>query len=227
TSVTEYKDAGYLPEALLNYLLRLGWSYKDQEVFSRQQMIELFDLTQVNKAAAAFNPDKLKWLNQQYLINSEPQRLAGLLAFQFQQLDVDITTGPKLLDVVQAQQGRAHTLRELAEISSFFYQEFTQYEAKAAIKHLNAKTYPLLETALSALTALTTWSPETIHQAVEQVATQTGVKLGKVAQPLRVAVVGRAASPGIDITLSLVGKKICLQRIERALKYITQTNLAS
>jgi glutamyl-tRNA synthetase len=190
-------------------------------------MIELFDLAQVNKSAAAFDSDKLKWLNQQYLINGDPQRVAKLLKPQLQQLGIDITQGPELLAVVQAQQGRAHTLAELAEISAFFYCEFEQYDEKAAAKHLRPTTYPILQAAKAVLATLTDWKPETLHQAVEQIANDSGLKLGKIAQPLRVAVVGRAASPGIDITLSLVGQEICLRRIDRALQHIEQDNSAT
>ncbi|KOR32291.1 glutamyl-tRNA synthetase [Achromatium sp. WMS3] len=223
TSVMQYKEAGYLPEAMLNYLLRLGWAYGDQELFTRPEMIELFDLTQVHKAPAAFDPAKLNWLNQQYLINADPKRIAILLEQHFRQLDIDLSQGPDALAIVKAQQGRAHTLKELSEISSFWYQDVVQYDPKAASKHLRSTAYPILQVTRSKLADLKKWTAETIHQAIDQAAQESNVKMGKVAQPLRVAIVGRAASPGIDVTLALLDKETCLRRIDNALEYIQPT----
>jgi glutamyl-tRNA synthetase len=219
-SVIQYRDDGFLPEALLNYLVRLGWSYGDQELFSLDQMIELFDIDQVNKSASTFNTDKLLWLNQQYLINGDPLRIAHLLSPHMGRLEIDPAQGPDLVDVVRTQQGRAQTLVELAQMSAFFYRDFDQYEEKSAAKHLRPEACGPLGAARTALAALPDWTPEAIHRAVEDIAADSGLKLGKVAQPLRVAVVGRAASPGIDVTLYLVGREVCLRRIDQALAYI-------
>lgn len=221
-SVLAYKEAGFLPEGLINYLVRLGWSYGDQEIFSREQLIELFDIHQVNSSAAAFNTTKLLWLNQQYLIKADPARIAELLKPHLEALAIDYTPGPDLIEVVKVQQSRVQTLLELAEISAFFYQDFAAYETAAATKHLTIEARAPLQAVRNELAQLTTWSPPSIHHLVEQVASSLGLKLGKVAQPLRVAIVGRAASPGIDITLYLVGRDACLRRIDRALEYIKQ-----
>ena len=221
-SVIAYRDAGYLPEALLNYLVRLGWSHGDQEVFSRDEMITLFEITDVNRAASAFNTDKLDWLNQEYLKSADPARVANLLRTHLGTLGIDPTEGPDPELVVTAQAARAKTLVELAEISAFCYRDFDDYDPDAAKKHLR----PVAREALTRLRAefemlaLEDWAPETLHRVVEKVAEELGEKLGKVAQPLRVAVVGRAASPGIDVTLQLVGKDATLRRIDRALTYI-------
>ncbi len=221
-SVIQYRDNGFLPEALLNYLVRLGWSHGDQEIFSIDEMIELFDIDQVNKAASSFNTDKLLWLNQHYITNGEPARIAHLLSPHMGKLDIDPSQGPELVEVVQAQQGRASTLVELAEISAFFYRDYEDFDEKAAKKNLRPVAREPLEKARAAIDSLEDWSREALHAMVEQVSEALEVKMGKVAQPLRVAVVGRAASPGIDDTLYLVGKEACLRRIDRALEYIAK-----
>lgn len=221
-SVMEYRKQGVLPEALLNYLVRLGWSHGDQEVFSLDDMIELFDIANVNRAASAFNTEKLLWLNQHYIKNDDPARIARLLSPFMGDIGIDPAPYPPLIDVVRAQQERAKTLVEMAQISAFFYRDFDDYEESAASKHLKPAAREPLENVRQALAALADWQPEGLHQAVADVATRLGLGLGKVAQPLRVAVAGRAASPGIDITLHLVGREACLRRIDRALQHIAR-----
>jgi glutamyl-tRNA synthetase len=221
-SVMEYRKQGVLPEALLNYLVRLGWSHGDQEVFSLDQMIELFDISKVNRAASTFNTEKLLWLNQLYIKSDDPARIARLLSPFMGDIGIDPAPYPPLVDVVRAQQERARTLVEMAEISAFFYRDFDAYEETAARKHLRQDAREPLENVRQALISIDEWNPERLHQAVVDVAARLDLNLGKVAQPLRVAVVGRAASPGIDITLYLVGREPCLRRIDRALNYIAQ-----
>jgi glutamyl-tRNA synthetase len=221
-SVIQYRDDGFLPEALLNYLVRLGWSNGDQEIFSIDEMIELFDIDQVNKAASAFNTDKLLWLNQHYITNGDPGRIAHLLSPQMGKIGIDPADGPDLVEVVKAQQGRAQTLLEMAEISAVFYQDYAEFDEKAAKKNLRPVAREPLEKMREALDGLEDWTQEALHDLVEQVSAALQLNMGKVAQPLRVAVVGRAASPGIDVTLQLVGKAACLRRIDRALDYIGQ-----
>jgi glutamyl-tRNA synthetase len=221
-SVMEYRNQGILPEALLNYLVRLGWSYGDQEIFSLDEMVELFDISNVNKAASAFNTEKLLWLNQHYIKQDDPARIARLLSPHMGELGIDPASGPDLVAVVAAQQERAKTLVEMAEISAFFYQDYDDFEPAAAKKNLKAVAREPLEQLRSALAGIPEWEPEGLHQLVKDVAMRLDLKLGKVAQPLRVAVVGRAASPGIDVTLHLVGREACLRRIDRALEYIQE-----
>jgi len=227
-SVVAYRDNGYLPEALLNYLVRLGWSHGDQEIFSLEEMIELFDLTEVNKAASSFNTDKLDWLNQHYLQHADPHRIARLLSPHMGRLGIDPATGTDLAEVVEAQAARAKTLVELAAISAFAYKDFDDYEGAAAKKHLRPVAREPLERMRAALEmlALEDWEPVTLGHVVERVAAELELNMGKVAQPLRVAVVGRAASPGIDVTLRLVGKEVTLRRIDRALAYIREREAA-
>ena len=219
-SVIQYREDGILPEALLNYLVRLGWSHGDQEVFSMEELIELFDINDVNSAASMFNPEKLLWLNQQYIIAASPEHIAHHLSIHLGKLGIDPSEGPDILEVAKAQQERAKTLVEMAEISEFIYRDFEEFEEKAAKKHLRPVAQEPLEKIKAALIELEDWSPEALHKTVETVSESLELKMGKVAQPLRVAVVGRAASPGIDVTLQLVGKEASLRRIDKALGYI-------
>ncbi len=221
-SVMQYREQGFLPEALLNYLVRLGWSSGDQEIFSLDEMISLFDIGDVNKAASTFNTEKLLWLNQHYIKAASPLRIAHLLSPHIGRLGIDPINGPNLVEVAEAQQERAKTLVEMADISAFFYQDFEQFDEQAAKKNLRPAAREGLEKMREALEALDDWSPEALHQVVVDVSDKLGLKMGKVAQPLRVAVVGRAASPGIDVTLYLVGRDACLRRINMALEFIRQ-----
>mgnify|MGYP001555172190 FL=1 len=219
-SVMEYRNKGILPEALLNYLVRLGWSHGDEELVTLDQMVELFDIGDVNKAASSFNTEKLLWINQHYIKKADPVHLARLLSPHLGELGIDPASGPELVDVVRAQQERAQTLVEMAEISAFFYRDFEAFDEKSAKKHLRAVALEPLRMMHERLAALDDWTGEALHQTVIEVSESLELKMGKVAQPLRVAVVGRAASPGIDITLELVGKEASLRRIDRALEYI-------
>ncbi len=221
-SVMQYREEGYLPEALLNYLVRLGWSSGDQEIFSLDEMIELFDVGDVNGAASTFNPEKLLWLNQQYIMAAEPEKIAHHLGIHLGKLGIDPCDGPDIMDVVMAQKERAQTLVEMAQISEFIYRDFDEFDETAAKKHLRPVAQEPLEKMREALAAVEDWQPEVLHQVVKDVSDALVVKMGKVAQPLRVAVVGRAASPGIDVTLHLVGKDACLRRIDKALAFIRQ-----
>jgi glutamyl-tRNA synthetase len=219
-SVMQYRDEGYLPEALLNYLARLGWSHGDQEIFSIDEMIRLFEVNNVHTSAAAFNPDKLLWLNQHYLKTADPQHVAHHLGFHLGRLGIDPAQGPSLVEVVQAQRERAKTLAEMASLSAFFYKDFEAYEPKDSQAHLKPEAQAPLAELRDRLAALPEWSAAAIHAAVNAVAEARGLKLGKIAQPLRVAVAGRAVSPPIDITLALLGRDRTLKRLDRALGHI-------
>jgi glutamyl-tRNA synthetase len=219
-SVMQYRDDGYLPEALLNYLVRLGWSHGDQEIFSIDEMVKLFDVVDVHRSAASFNPDKLLWLNQHYIKTSDPAHIARHLSYHLGTLGVDPATGPELTQVVVAQRERAKTLLEMAQNSVFFYREFDAFDAKDADAHLKPEAAPVLEDLRQRLAGLPAWAAPAIHEVLSQVAEARGLKLGKVAQPVRVAVAGRAMSPPIDVTLTLLGPEKTLQRIDKALEYI-------
>jgi len=221
-SVMEYRNQGILPEALLNYLVRLGWSHGDDELFTLDEMVELFDIRDVNRAASAFNTEKLLWINQHYIKQDDPARIARLLSPLMGELGIDPAEGPDLVEVARQQQERAKTLVEMAEISAFFYRDFAEFEQKAAKKHLKAAALEPLQQVRERLVTLDEWDGEKLHQVVIDVAESLGLNMGKVAQPLRVAVAGRAASPGIDVTLQLVGREACLRRIDKALAWINK-----
>lgn len=221
-SVMQYYEDGILPQALLNYLVRLGWSHGDQEIFSRTEMIELFDLDAVNKSASTFNQDKLLWLNQHYLKETPPEQLAELLLPHFQQAGINPDSGANLSDVVVAFRERAKTLKELVQVSTFLFKEFEEYDAKAARKNLTAEAAEPLQRLQQLLSELSDWQREKLHDIVQNVTEELGLKFGKVAQPLRLAITGGAPSPSIDETLALLGKEKTLARIQRALLFIGQ-----
>lgn len=219
-SVMQYRNDGYLPEALLNYLVRLGWSYGDKELFSVDEMIQLFDLEKVNVSASTFNTEKLLWLNHQYIMNSEPMHVAHHLSWHLGERGIDPTCGPAPVEIVKAQRERCKTLVEMAEQSLYFYRDFESYDEKAVKKNFKPDVEDVLQHLWSRFDALTDWQPEALHQVVLDAAEQLELKLGKVAQPLRVAVCGTSVSPAIDVTLCLLGKDKTLDRIARAIEFI-------
>jgi glutamyl-tRNA synthetase len=220
-SVMNYMEEGYLPDALLNYLVRLGWSHGDQEIFSRDEMIELFDLNSINGSAAAFNNEKLLWLNQHYIKTGSPEQLAAQLGFQFEQLGVDITkNGPSLVEIIQVQAERAKTLKEMAENSRYFFLDTIEYNEKAVRKNLKPAIREPLVDFCERLAGLEDWSAEAIHELIHAVAEQYTLKLGKIAQPVRVAVTGGTVSPPIDVTVMLIGQGRCVERIKHALSFL-------
>ena len=216
--VLDYKAAGYLPEAVLNYIVRLGWAHGDQELFDVDEMVQAFSLDGVNESAASFDPDKFLWVNEQWLRRVPSARLAPLLA-TFLEGD-GLEGGPPLEEIVEVQRHRARTLIEMAEKSQFIYREPTDYAPKAAKQHLRGVALPVLQRLQERLEALAEWTVETTQAAVESVADELQLKMGKVAQPLRVAVTGEAASPGIGQTLALIGREKTLRRLDRAVNFI-------
>jgi len=219
--VMQYREDGFLPEALLNYLVRLGWSHGDQEIFSIQEMIQYFDIHDINNSPAAFNTEKLLWLNQHYIKNSDPEHVAKELAWHMQQLDIDVTQGPALTDIVKAQAERAKTVREMAEKSRYFYSDSVEYNPDAVSKHLTPDVKPALVAVQAALSELKEWNKETIHQTILNIAEKMELKIGKIAQPLRIAVTGDVVSPSIDLTLCLLGQERVLARLNKALNLLT------
>jgi glutamyl-tRNA synthetase len=222
-SVMQYRDDGYLPHALLNYIVRLGWSHGDQEIFSREEMVRLFRIDDVNKAASRFDFDKLAWLNQHYLKSDDPAALAPHLAWQLRAIGLDPANGPAPADVIVALRDRAKTLREMAERARIWYADLDGYDEQAANKHFAGRAGEALDAARDALAAIDDeqWRPDTVDAALKQAAATIGEGLGKVAQPLRVAMTGTAVSPSIEHTVYLAGKARALQRIEAARTRIT------
>ena len=219
-SVLEYRNQGFLAEAMRNYLLRLGWSHGDQEIFSTEEMIELFDLGEVNRAASAFDLDKLKWLNQHYIKDADSDRLARLLTDGLAAREVDTSSGPKPQSVADALRERAQSIDELIDKSLYIYCDFDSYDEGAAKMHLRPVAADLRSDIRARFEALQLWQAPQIHDVLQACVEAHDSKLGKIAQPLRVAVSGTAATPPIDVTLELVGKDKTLQRIDVALAVI-------
>jgi glutamyl-tRNA synthetase len=218
-SIMQYRDDGYLPWALLNYIVRLGWSHGDQEIFTIDEMVRLFDIADVNRSASRFDFDKLRWVNQYWMKHDDPARIAPHLEWQLRAAGLDPAAGPNPADVVVALRDRCHTLREMAEKARVWYAEFDAYDEAAIAKHVGGRARECLEAAHGALAAVPAadWSPAAIDAALRQAAAAVGEGLGKVAQPLRVAMTGSAVSPSIDHTVYLAGQSRALARIERLL----------
>ncbi len=218
--VMQYRDAGYLPHALLNYLVRLGWSHGDQEVFSIDEMKTLFDLKDVNAKASRLDPAKLGWLNQQYLKNDDPAEVAKHLEWHLQHVGYDLANGPKPADVVLALRDRVQTLKDMAERAAVWYQPLTQYDEAAVAKHLTTAARAPLSDARERLGTLDTWNVEAVSAALHATGEALGLGMGKVAQPLRVAITGTQVSPDIAHTVYLAGQGEALRRIDAALARI-------
>jgi glutamyl-tRNA synthetase len=219
-SVMQYRDDGYLPHAVLNYLVRLGWSHGDQEIFSLAEMIEHFSLDAVNKAASAFNTEKLNWLNQHYMKTMPASDVAGYLAWHFDDQGIDYSSGPSLEQIIAVQADRVKTLKEMAAISRYFYQEYADFDEDAAKKHLRPVAREALEVVRDKLAALPQWHAEGIHAVIADTCEQLQIGMGKVGMPLRVAVTGAGNSPSLDSTLALLQQAQVVGRIERAIAYI-------
>jgi len=215
-SVLQYREEGFLPEALLNYLVRLGWSHGDQEIFTLQELIGLFDIRDVNKAASAFNPDKLLWVNQQHMMKAPLPYLAGVLREQLQRIGLDSDNQALLEGVVAGQRERCKTMKEMAENSRYFFVDQVGIDDKAGRKHLGGEGAATLARLETALAAIPEWTAPAVHAALNAVAAEISAALGKVAQPLRVALTGNTISPPIDATAALIGRERTLARLAAA-----------
>jgi len=213
-AITEYREQGYLPDAVINYLARLGWSYGDEEVFSRKQLIELFDLSQVGKAAARFDQQKLDWLNGYYLREAKATDLVDEVS---RLLAVNVSSGPDLEPVIASLQERSKNLVDLAEGARFFYQAPSAYQEKAVKKNFKDTTWPLLEQFITQAEILPEWSGEAAHDLIKSICENEGVNMGKLAQPIRILVSGGPVSPPIDLTLGLLGRDKMIKRLRAGL----------
>lgn len=219
-SVLEFRNMGVLPHALLNYLVRLGWSSGDQEIFSLQEMIEKFDLSQVSRGVSSFNYEKLFWLNQHYQRTDTPESIVPALAFQFAARQVDIQKGPPLKDLIALQAERCKTLAEMCTMSLYFYTDTLEYDEQAVKKHLRPVILEPLTVLLEKFNNLAGWDREALQEAINDTGAAFDMNMGKIAQPLRVAVTGGSASPSIDMTLLLLGKERVVKRLSEALEII-------
>ena len=222
TSVLAYRDMGYLPEALENYLVRLGWSYGDQEIFTREELIRYFSFENVGKAAAVFNPEKLLWLNSQYIINSPSERLVDLVMPFL--TNEGIVSAEDRIDMawlaraVTTLKERAKTLAELAGSLRYYIAEYVEYDEKAKAKFLNEKSRDLLIELKDSLSSLSNFSVEGLEKAFKGIVEKKGIKLGTLAQPARVAITGKTESPGIFEVIEIVGKDKTIKRLEQAIE---------
>jgi glutamyl-tRNA synthetase len=215
-SVLQYRDEGFLPEAVLNYLVRLGWSHGDQEIFTIEEMVRSFDIRDVNKSASAFNADKLAWLNQQHMMRVPAARIVPVLRWQLERDGIRADNDAQLEQIVLSLRERAKTLREMALGSAFFFNAPTLYDEKAVRKHVTPEVLLPLAQALEALQQLEVWSAPAIHEIINGVAAAHNIALGKLAQPIRLAVCGGTVSPPIDATLAILGRAETLSRLRAA-----------
>ena len=220
TSVMAYRDMGFLPEAMVNYLVRLGWSCGDEEIFSLEELIQKFSIENVGRSAGVFNPDKLLWLNAHYIKNGDPVRLAGLLTPFLKERGVDPEGGPDLVAVVKTLQERAKTMLELADGALFYYRADFAYDEKGAAKFFNPETPALLSGLMERLEALGSFGLEAIEALFKEICEEKGIKLGQIGPAVRLALSGTTASPGIYEMIQVLGKEETRKRLERAIAQI-------
>jgi len=219
--VMQYRDDGFIPQALLNYLLRLGWSHEEQEIFSREEMIELFKIKNVNVAASTFNTKKLIWVNEQYIKTLPATELAEHLQWHLDEQKLNTSHGPAITDVIEGHRDRAKTLKELAASIRYYYEDFAEYDENAAKKNFKTATPGILQNLLDKFKAVIDWNPESIEAVIQATCEELELGMGKVGPALRVAVTGTSMSPSLDVTLNLVGRERSLERIEKAVAFAT------
>ncbi|MCH7950367.1 MAG: glutamate--tRNA ligase [Candidatus Dadabacteria bacterium] len=220
TSVLAYKDRGYLPEAIINFLSRLGWSYGDQEIFSKTELIEKFTLDNVGKSAAVFNEEKLDWLNGWYIRNKPPQEIAQLVIPILKEKGLEVELDEKLIKIIKELSQRAKTLLDITNTINYFYTEEIEYEEKAKNKFLKAENKPVLQDLVDKLSNLSNFNMDETHKVFDRVMEERELKLGKIAQPVRVALTGGTVSPGIFEVMDILGKDEVLKRLNAAIYVI-------
>ena len=225
--IRDYRKQGYLPEAVLNYLVRLGWSHGDQEIFSIDEMVQHFDIANVNQSASTFNAEKLLWLNQQHIIAAPAEWIGKALLPYLHAAGLDPDSGPAAADVADGFRERAETLVQMAESARVCYEDFDTIDAKAARKNLRPVILEPLQAARKKFAELPDWTKAGIATAIEEVARSFDIKMGKIGQPIRVAVTGGAVSPPIDVTIWLVGRERTLTRLDYAIELIEKRTAAS
>jgi glutamyl-tRNA synthetase len=219
-SVTEYRDAGYLADAVVNYLVRLGWSHGDQEIFTREELMEKFDIANVGKSAGIFNFEKMEWLNSHYIKSMDSAELAGELIPCVEKIGYKVDDTAWLASAVETLQERAKTLVEMAAMGEFYFTDDIVYDEKAAVKFLTTAVVEPFSLLKNRLENLEEWNVDTIENAFTKVLDETGLKLGKVAQPVRVALTGGTVSPGIYEIILVIGQERVVKRLKKAVEYI-------
>ncbi len=227
TSVVAYKDKGYLPEAIINFLSRLGWSHGDQEIFTKSELIEKFTLDNVGKSAAVFNEEKLEWLNSWYIKNEPPEKIAGLVLPLLKEKGLDVELDERLVKIVIELSQRAKTLNDIADTIGYFYAEEIKYDEKAANKFLTPEILPVLQDITDRLSQLSDFNMDEMHKIFDQVMEERELKLGKIAQPVRVALTGGTVSPGIFEVMDILGKDEVLKRLNAAISVIPDAEVSN
>ncbi|MDC0197852.1 glutamate--tRNA ligase [Candidatus Thioglobus sp.] len=223
-NLLSYREEGFLPEALLNYLVRLGWSNGDQEIFSIDEMIELFELENINKSPASFNQEKLDWINQSYIKNISINQLVGHLGWHLNRLEINLENGPILNDLVEFLRERSKSLVDMAKSCEMFYEDFDGFDENQASKTFKTNSKEVLEDLLSQLSLVNDWSARNIHLAIESICESRGIGFGKVGQPFRLALSGDGKSGSIDKSAQFVGKERTLNRLKMAINWINIQN---
>ena len=222
TSVMAYKEQGLLPEALVNYLVRLGWSYGDQEIFSREELIEKFSLDNVGRSAGVFDPEKLLWLNAHYIKEAPPARLAGLMAPYLEKMGLGGSDPDYVARAAVTVQARGKTIPELAEAAAFYLTDDIEYDPKAAQKFLKGGLAPLMSDLISRLEALPAFTEEAVEGVFRDLTEAHEIKLVKIAQPTRVALTGKTASPGLFEVMDVLGRDRVMARLRKGLSFMEE-----
>jgi glutamyl-tRNA synthetase len=219
-NLMSYRDAGFLPKALLNYIVRLGWSHGDQEIFSVDEMINLFELKNINKSSASFNQEKLDWINQSYIKTTEINELVSELEWHLNQLSIDLSDGPDIKEVVEALRDRSKSLVNMAKNCVMFYHDFEDFDSDLSIRFFNLESRLVLDDLLINLNTLEQWTVEHIHEVIQSICESHNIGFGKVGQPFRLAISGDGKAGSIDKCAQLVGKKRVLLRLKMAIDWI-------
>jgi len=223
-NLLSYRDQGLLPHALLNYIVRLGWSHGDQEIFSVDEMIQLFELNSINNSPASFNQEKLEWINQSHIKTIEVKVLVSNLKWHLDQLDIEIDNGPNINEVVNALRGRSKSLVDMAQSCIMFYNDFKEFDSIQADKVFTKESKLVLVDLLTNLNDLRSWTAENIHSVNKAICESRDIGFGKVGQPFRLAISGNGNAGSVDISAQLVGKEKTLLRIKMAVDYIDNIN---
>ena len=223
-NLLSYRDDGFLPEALLNYLVRLGWSSGDQEIFSIGEMIELFELENINNSPASFNQEKLDWMNQSYIKTTSTSNLIQHLSWHLERLNINLDSGPSISDLVEFLRERSKSLVDMAQSCVMFYTDLDGFDEAQANKTFKVNSKEVLEDLLDRLSVINDWNAENIHSVIESICEARSIGFGKVGQPFRLALSGDGKSGSIDISAQFVGKERTLSRLKMAIDWINSQN---
>ena len=217
-----YRDEGFLPEALLNYIVRLGWSNGDQEIFSVQEMINLFELKNINNSPASFNQEKLEWINQSYIKSTDINNLVENLKWHLNNLNINLDNGPSIYELAESLRERSGSLVDMAISCVMFYCDFDTFDSVQANKVFNTKSRPILEDLVVNLNLIDSWTDKNIHSVIKIVCEKNDVGFGQVGQPFRLALSGDGKSGSIDVSAEFVGKERTLARLEKSIDWINK-----